>query len=60
MEDEKIWFVKFPTYQYNEDVKVLARKAGLKIVDARYDDGNGVEGPKLTVKGKKRGPKPKE
>jgi len=54
----KIWYVKFPTHQYNEDVKVLARKAGLKIVDARYDDGSGVEGPKLTVK--KRGPKPKE
>lgn len=52
----KKWFVEFPTYQYNEDVKELAVKNGLKVVDAQFDDGSGVDGPKLTKKGEKAKP----
>ena len=33
------WYVKFPTYQYNEDVQALAKEHRLRIVDARYQDG---------------------
>lgn len=49
--DKKIWYVEFPTYQYNEDVKALAREKGLTIVDAQFDDGKGVkDAPELTKK----------
>jgi len=34
----KIWLLAFPTYQYEEDVKQLAAKAGLKIIDAKFSD----------------------
>lgn len=29
-----IWLVEHPTHRYAEDVKALARKAGLRVVDA--------------------------
>ena len=51
----QIWYVEFPTYIYNEDVKVLARKNNLKIVDARFQ-GNEKQcenAPKLTKIGEK-------
>ena len=49
--DKKIWYVEFPTYQYNEDVKALAREKGLTVIDAQFDDGKGVkDAPKLTKK----------
>ena len=41
MAKDKIWYVEFPTYQYNEDVKELAKKNGLKIIDAQFDAGDG-------------------
>ena len=48
----KIWYVEFPTFQYNEDVKALAKERGLTIIDAKFDDGDGVKDPpKLTLKG---------
>ena len=41
--------MEFPTYQYNEDVKELAKKNGLKIIDAQFDAGDGEKDvPKLT------------
>lgn len=50
----KIWFIEFPTFQYNEDVKALAKQNGLKIIDAKYDDGSGYkDAPKLTRIGEK-------
>lgn len=53
MAKAKIWYVEFPTYQYNEDVKELAKKNGLKIIDAQFDAGNGEKDvPKLTKKAK--------
>ena len=48
----KIWYVKFPTFQYNEDVKALAKERGLTIIDAKFDEGDGVKDPpELTLKG---------
>ena len=63
MSKKKIWLLKGPLTQYNEDVKQLAEKAGLRIIDARY--AVGVEGekktPKVTAKGaKKKAPKAKK
>ena len=40
---KNIWYVEFPTYQYNEDVKALAREKGLVIIDAQFDDGKGLK-----------------
>jgi len=49
--ESNIWYVEHPITQYKEDVKALARKAGLKIIDAVFDDGEGAEKtPKLTKK----------
>ncbi len=47
----KIWYVEFPTFQYNEDVKAIAKHRGLTIVDAKFDAGDGVKDPpELTPK----------
>ena len=55
MAKDKIWYVEFPTYQYNEDVKQLAKKNGLKIIDAQFDAGDGEKDvPKLTKIGDKQ------
>jgi len=55
-DNRKIWLVVFPTYQYKEDVKVLARQKNLKIVDKKHGKGfdekflaADSECPKLTV-----------
>lgn len=51
-ESSNIWFVSFPTYQYLEDVKELARQHGLRVVDAIFDDGKGAKNtPTLTTRG---------
>lgn len=52
---KKVWLVKFPTFKYNEDVKELAQKANLKIINAKFAkeiDKKYVEtdAPKLTLK----------
>lgn len=51
------WLVEFPTYRYAEDVKQLARKAGLRVLDAAQaseaDKARAVaadKAPKLTIK----------
>lgn len=51
------WLVDFPTYRYAEDMKALARKAGLRIVDAAHASDadiavavSGKDAPKLTLK----------
>ena len=46
------WYVDFPTYRYNEDVKKIARQKDLKIINARYQ-GKAEQcknAPKLTLK----------
>lgn len=34
MPEIKTWLVEFPTFRYVEDVKALARRAGLIVVDS--------------------------
>ena len=50
--DKKIWYVNFPTFQYKENVKELAIKNGLKIIDAQFQGNNEQceKAPKLTLK----------
>lgn len=50
--DKKIWYVNFPTFQYKENVKELAIKNGLKIIDAQFQGDNEQceKAPKLTLK----------
>lgn len=55
MSNRKIWLVDFPTYQYNEDVKDLALKSGLKIIDSKHKklvdkEFLAEDTPKLTFK----------
>ena len=62
-DSRKVWMVEMPSHQYKEDVKKLAKEAGLKIVDAKFksnydDDEIAKDTPKLTKKGKS-GRKPK-
>ena len=33
---KNVWFLELPAHLYVEDVKDLARKEGLKIIDKRY------------------------
>ena len=58
MNELKTWFVGFPTYQYNENVKELARKHGLKIVDSKFQGATAQaeNAPKLTPKTAKKAP----
>lgn len=50
--DKEIWYVNFPTFQYKENVKELAIKNGLKIIDAQFQGKNKQceKAPKLTLK----------
>ena len=41
-----IWLVDHPTHQYKEDVKELARKNDLQVIDSRFKDSFD---PKLVV-----------
>lgn len=54
MPERKIWFVKHPISQYKENVKLLARKHHLRILDAQFEGQYPAEvveqdPPKLTV-----------
>lgn len=55
----EVWFVEFPTYKYVEDVKELAKKAGLRIIDAKFQGNHKqcAKPPKLTLKDDKSLPK---
>ena len=51
----KVWLIAHPVHQYNEDVKDLARRENLKIIDLKFkpsiDPKLLVEkAPKLTFK----------
>ena len=67
-ESRKAWLVEFPAYQYNEDVKALARQRNLIVYDAKFadqipDEWVEKDPPKLTKVGEeaaKRGRKPAE
>ena len=46
-----IWYLPGPFYRYAEDVKALARKAGVRIVDANVtEDRRGAADPKALPK----------
>ena len=51
--NNKIWYLLGPFHQYQEDVKALAKKAGLRIIDASVTasrDGEAADVPVVTVK----------
>lgn len=55
-----VWYLPGPFTRYNEDVKGLAQKSGVRIVDARFVPEDGRKDaapekdlPKVTEKGKK-------
>ena len=55
-----IWYLIGPFHRYEEDVKSLAKEAGVRIVDARKTDsreGKAEKVPAVTLKGQ---PKKKE
>lgn len=51
----KIWYLEGPFFRYEEDVKELAAKAGVRIIDANVTkDRTGAcdKPPKVTLKAK--------
>ena len=52
MKNKKVWWVDFPTYQYVEDVKKIAKERGLKIIDSRFKGKSRqvANAPELTKK----------
>lgn len=55
VDTRKIWLVKHPVSLYEEDVKAVARRENLRIVDSRFRSNVGMEflanpQPKLTPK----------
>ena len=53
MSNKNIWYLPGPFHQYQEDVKTLAKAAGLRIVDASVTesrDGAAEEVPEVTIK----------
>lgn len=49
----KIWYLPGPFHQYKEDVKALAKEAGLRIIDASVTasrDGAAEDVPAVTIK----------
>lgn len=54
MDNRKVWFVKHPLSLYEEDVKKLAAKNELNIIDVRFKDSIDkklveTKTPKLTL-----------
>ena len=47
MTDKNIWYLPGPFHRYEDDVKALAKKAGLRIIDASVTESrdNEVESP---------------
>lgn len=53
MSNKNIWYLPGPFHQYQEDVKALAKVAGLRIVDASVTesrDGAAEDVPEVTIK----------
>ena len=53
--EKKIWLVEFPVFRYTQDVKDIARKGNLKIIDMKYKDNYATDRlvekrPTLTLK----------
>ena len=54
----KVWLVEHPLYLYKEDVKALAKEAGLQVIDAKFKGDIkkeiATDTPTLTKKTEKR------
>jgi hypothetical protein len=53
MTDKNIWYLPGPFHRYEDDVKAIANKAGLRIVDANVTesrDGECEKPPKVNLK----------
>lgn len=53
MSDNNIWYLPGPFHRYEQDVKALAKEAGLRIIDANVTesrDGECENPPKVTLK----------
>jgi len=54
-QDKKVWLVEHPLHQFKEDVKALAQRGQLRIIDMKYKnsirpESLSQEAPKLTRK----------
>jgi hypothetical protein len=57
MTDKNIWYLPGPFHRYEDDVKALAKKAGLRIIDASVTDsrdGEAEKPPKAKLKAEYR------
>jgi hypothetical protein len=43
MTDKNIWYLPGPFHRYEDDVKAIAKKNGLRIVDANVTEGRDGE-----------------
>jgi hypothetical protein len=53
MTDKNIWYLPGPFHRYEDDIKAIAKKAGLRIIDANVTesrDGECEKPPKVTLK----------
>lgn len=46
MTDKNIWYLPGPFHRYEDDVKAIAKKAGLRIIDANVTEGRDNEAEK--------------
>jgi hypothetical protein len=57
MSDNNIWYLPGPFHRYEDDVKAIAKKHGLRIVDANVTesrDGECEKAPKAKLKAEYR------
>lgn len=47
MSDNNIWYLPGPFHRYEDDVKAIAKKAGLIIIDANVTDSRDDEAEKV-------------
>ena len=53
MTDKNIWYLPGPFHRYEDDIKAIAKKAGLRIIDASVTesrDGECEKSPKAKLK----------
>ncbi|EPL03885.1 hypothetical protein [Pseudomonas sp. CF161] len=46
MTDKNVWYLPGPFHRYEDDVKALAKKAGLRIIDANMTENRDNEAEK--------------
>lgn len=53
MSENNIWYLEGPFHRYEDDLKALAKKSGLRIIDANVTEsreGAADKAPKVTLK----------